>query len=302
MNDLQVSLSKGRFLKSNAFVLDGALFDIGTKVIKWDDPGGFDGYTTKRVVVKREDRRTGKTKTRVIQGKRYSDRPRGVGAVRQFFVHHSGGDGRDPTNMYNTLYMDRKLSVQFAIEDDGRIYQYNDAVDSCWHGGKHNPISIGVECCLFPLVDAKPNYYSAARRKRLGNLPHTQMVDVIHGQKIKVFCFTDPQVEALARLAAGCWIACGLLRNGKNGAWINDVDADGLYVGDYFTVPPRFPRNRAEKIPRTVVADALKHIGLIGHLQASRRKIDPAGFPWELFEDLTADYFFDFESKLRKLR
>jgi len=297
MNDLQVSLTKGRFSRPNAFVLDGALFDIGTPVIKWDDPGGFDGYTTKRVVHVTEDRDTGKTKRRVVQGKRYKVRKKGVGGVRQFFVHHSGGDGRDPTNMYNTLYMDRGLSVQFAIEDDGRIYQYNDAVDACKHGGKHNQISIGVECCLFPLVDAKPNYYSAARRKKLGNLPHRQMVDTIHGQKIKVFCFTDPQVEALARLAAGCWLACSVLGAGRTAK-----DADGLFVDDYFEVPPNFPRNRRGEIPRTVVKNAREHIGLIGHLQASRRKIDPAGFPWEDFEYRVADLFFEFYEKIKKGR
>ncbi len=295
MNDVQLSFSKGRFSKANAFALDGGLFDIGTPVIKWDDEGGFDGYTTKRVVTTRENRRTGEVRRKVISGKRYGDRPEGVQGISQFFVHHSGGDGRDPRNMYHTLYMDRKLSVPFAVEDDGRIYQFNDAVDRCYHGGKHNPISIGVECCLFPLVESKPDYYSAARRKKLGNLPHSQMVDVIHGQKIKVFCFTEPQVEALARLAAGCWLGCQILGGDRKG-----LSSEGLHKDDYFTVPPRFPRNRKHEIPRTVVPKARDHIGLIGHLQATRRKIDPAGFPWEKFEGLVADYFFEFESKLRK--
>ena len=33
------------------------------------------------------------------------------------------------------------------------------------------------------------------------------------------------------------------------------------------------------------VEDAIQHTGMIGHLQITRRKVDPAGFPWETFED-----------------
>lgn len=266
-----------KFNVKNAIVVAGAKFDIGTRVFGWRE-SGFNGYTKKRVVVKREDRRTGEVKTRVIQGPRYKTRPGGLGDISQFFVHHSGGDGRDPANMYNTLYMNRGLSVHYAVEDDGRIYQFNDALDCCYHGGSHNRVSIGVECCLFPLVKNKPDYYSAARRKRLGNLPHRKQVERIHGVKLEVFCFTDPQVDALARLAAGNWLAVQALR----GDLARECNA------------PEFPRTTKGTIPKTVYAKHKEHIGLIGHLQCTRNKIDPAGFPWEQFEDQVHAYYWEF--------
>jgi hypothetical protein len=295
----RLNLSSGAFDEGNAIVVAGHLVDIGTRVIGWDDQNGFNGYTRKTVVFKEEDRRTGKVVSKRIKGPRYSrrkgrlGRPLGNGVsglrgIRQFFIHHSGGDGRDPSNMYQTLYNRRKLSVQHATEDDGRVYQFNDVVDCCWHAGKHNGISTGCEACLYPLADRKPDYYSEERRRRTGNLPHRVVEDIIHGKKMRVFAFTDPQIEALARLAAGTWAALGILCPPRK------TKVGGVPLDDFFKSPPVFPRGRYGDIPRTVVANAREHVGLIGHLQCTRRKIDPAGFPWELFESVVADRFREF--------
>lgn len=281
----RLNLSSGKFSDKNAIMVNGVLVDIGVAVFRWDNPKGFDGYTTERVVV--ENRKTGRDK--VISGPRYSKRKGGIDSISQFFIHHSGGDGKDPSTMYRTLYYDRDLSVHFAAEDDGRIFQFNDVIDCCWHGGTHNQISFGVESCLFPLVNKKPNYYSAARRKRTGNLPHKTMVDVIHGAKIKVFCFTEPQLDALARMGAGVWVALGQMRTGNDEK--NDV---------FFEHPPMFYRDHDCNIPRTVIPRAKRHVGMIGHLQTKRAKIDPAGFPWERFENLVEDYFNKFTRALKR--
>lgn len=262
----------------DSIVVCGDLIDIGARVFKWNEPEGFNGYTKKRVVVENENRKTGRIKRKVISGPRYDKRPCGIDDVTQFFVHHSGGDGRNPSGMYETLYNTRKLSVHFAVEDDGRIYQFNDVVERCWHAGGHNRIAVGVECCLYPDAAKRPNYYSAANRKRTGNLQHQKAVDVIHGRERKVFCFTEPQVDALARLAAGTWIAVEI--------------AQGIDASDI--VAPRFPRDANGAIPRTVVQKAKQHVGLIGHLQCTPKKWDPAGFPWEKFEALVAHYIKQF--------
>lgn len=279
----KINLSNGKFSDANAIAVNGVLVDIGAPVFRWDHKQGFNGYTTERVVV--EDRKTGRDK--VIQGPRFSTRRGGIDSIKQFFIHHSGGDGKNPSTMYETLYNNRDLSVQFAAEDDGRLFQFNDVIDACWHGGKHNQISFGVESCLYPLANKRPDYYSAANRKRTGNLPHKTMVDVIHGQKIKVFCFTEPQLDTLARLGAGVWLVLGLMRTG------NDVSNDIC-----FDSPPWFPRDEEGEIPRTVVDKARNHVGMIGHLQTKRSKIDPAGFPWEDFESMVEKYFYQFKKKI----
>lgn len=279
-----LNLSKGKFLAANAVAVNGVLVDIGVKVFRWDHKFGFDGYTTKRVVV--ENRKTGRDK--IIKGPRYSKRKGGIDAIKQFFLHHSGGDGKNPSGMYETLYNTRDLSVQFAAEDDGRIYQFNDVIDCCWHAGKHNGICFGVEACLYPFVKSNPQYYSAANRKRTGNLPHKTMIDTIHGRKIKVFCFTEPQLDALARLGAGVWVALRTMRTGKE---------EGFDY--YFNEPPFFPRTHDCEIPRDVVKDGKKHIGMIGHMQTKATKPDPAGFPWERFENMVEDYYYEFRKKLK---
>jgi len=299
MSDEKLNLSGGDYDEANAIVVAGVSADIGTRVIRWDDPKGFDGYTRQRVEFVEENRRTGKKKRKVIVGPRYGRRKNWLGElfgkndtaisnIRQFFIHHSGGDGREPSGMYETLYNRRRLSVHFAVEDDGRIYQFNDVADKCWHAGKFNNISVGVECCLYPLADRNPEYYSEKRRERTGNLPHEIVEDIIHGRKMNVFAFTEPQVEALSRLAAGTWAALAKL-SPKRGGKIGGVPLD-----DLFKIAPKFPRDKHATIPRTVVQEPKKHVGLIGHLQVTRNKIDPAGFPWEKFEGLVSERFSEF--------
>ena len=289
---MATSFTGEAFNPKNAIVLAGQQYDIGIRCTKWDEPAGYNGYTTDRSIVKRVDNKTGKEKNKVIKGKRYSKRRRlpgrsQVNAITQVLVHHSGADRADPGVMYQVLYHQRGLSVHFALEDDGRLWQFNDMIDRCWHAGKHNPMSIGVECCLYPLADKRPRYYDEDRLKRTGNLPHKVQLDVIHGRAMKVYCFPEEQWDALARLYAGAWLAVGIQR---------DLTAA---IGSPFNGPPKFPRNKAGDIPRTLAENARKHAGLIGHLQCTRRKIDPAGFPWEQYEQRVAEHYRRFKRNAR---
>jgi N-acetyl-anhydromuramyl-L-alanine amidase AmpD len=265
----------------NSFALTHCLFDIGVRVVKWSEAGGFSHYAENTVKTVELNRRTGKDIKKVISGRRYSDRQYGFASIRQMMIHHTGGDGQGAGRVFNTLH-NRKLSVHFVIDDDGTAWQFLDSSLKAWHGGGHNDISVGFECCLFPLVKKDPDYYSERRNKRTGNLPHKIVEDRIHGQKMEVFAFTDPQVDTLARLCAGHWIAMRAL-SGK----------------PIFDCPPMFPRGGERMIiPRTVVKNPKKHIGLIGHLQCTKRKIDPAGFPWEEFEELVEKYFAEFSEAI----
>lgn len=292
----QISLTGQPFETDNCFILGQVAFDIGTRVIKWWEEDGFSQYPTNRSVVKTEDAATGKVKTRIIQGKRYYERRGGIDGIRQVFIHHSGADREDPAIMREVLHNQRGLSVQFAHEDDGRIYQFLDAAVAAKHGGKHNHISVGTECCLWPDARKRPNYYSAANRKRTGNLPHRVKEEVLQGMKMKVFCFPEKQVDAVCRWAAGIWYAvCTLGTRPREGSY-NVGFNPAIPLEKMFTQPPRFPRTVKGEIPRKVFRRHLDHVGLIGHLQCSPRKWDPAGFPWEEAELKIRDYFWEFVS------
>jgi len=285
----RISLNGGAFDGANALVLDGVAFDIGTRVIKWWEPDGFGQYETNRVVRNVEDMRTGEVKKKIIAGRRYARRKKGIKGIRQILIHHSGADRETPAIMRDVLHNQRGLSVQFAHEDNGLIYQFLDAIEAARHAGNHNQLSIGTECCLFPDAGKRPNYYSPSNRKRTGNLPHKKRVEVIQGMRKEVFCFTDPQVDALARWAAGLW--CGLLILGKGRP---PQHKGGVSADVPFNIPPTFPRNSKGEIPRKVFKRALEYCGLLGHLHCSPRKWDPAGFPWEEFERLVDRYFWTF--------
>lgn len=282
---------------ARALAVGGVLFDAGLDVYRWDDPAGFNGYTTERCEVRVEDRRTGKVTTKVLKGRRYSSRAAlgdPLRAVRQFLVHHSGGDGKNPSGMFETLWRNRGLSVQFALEDDGRVFQFLDAREMAWHAGSANRTSVGVECCLFPDAHANPDYYSPANCAKRGNLPHVRDVQTLQGVTREVFLMPDPQVEALARLVAGTWVALWWVA-------LQETNPDPARVAR-FAAAPRFPRlGGSTEVPTSVVPGAVEHVGLLGHLHVSDQKWDPAGLSWYRLEDLVAARLAEFRANLKEV-
>ena len=270
-----------------SFVLNHNTFNIGVPVIKWTNKGGFDGYDKSRSAIETLNRKTGRVRKKVIKGRRYGTRENGCHDISQIMIHHTGGDGNGGGRVFNTLHMQRGLSVHFVVDDDGMIYQFLDCKEKAWHAGKHNKMSIGIECNLYPLVDKKPDYYSKARCRRNGNQPHVVGVDEIHGVRMNVFKFTKMQVKTLARLCAGLWVALNLTERGS----LNMDTASRFFS---LASPPVFPRTHGGAIAKTVVSRPTDHIGLIGHLQATRRKIDPAGFPWQYFEKKVSQLYKEF--------
>jgi len=270
----RVSLTGNPFEQDNAFVLNGVLYDIGARCVKWKEDIGMNAYDRSRKVIEDEDRRTGSVSKRVIKGTRYSKRRGGISAITQLFIHHTGGPL--PRRAFDTLHNQRGLSVHFILSDKGVLFQTLDAIEKAWHAGRHNNCSIGVECCLYPDAERRPNYYSPERCDRLDLTPHVKMVDEIHGRKWEVYAITEVQLDALSRLFAGLWRALKL----------QGVDVP--------PGPPKFFRGIDDAIPHTVIDNPRGYVGMIGHLQATRRKVDPAGFPWDAFEEQVADRFAEF--------
>lgn len=252
---------------STCIAVGGELFDIGIPVLKWFEEGGFDGYTTERVVHSTYNERADRWDERVVRGRRYGKRRGGPKAIDQIVLHHTGGDGDGAARVYNTLFRDRRLSVHFVVDDDGRVFQFLDVMEKAWHAGKANRQSVGIECNLFPLVDAKPNYYSERRNDRTNNVPHDTATFVVHGRTFNSFVMPDVQVDSACRLSAGIWAA--LHR------------ATGL---PRFEVAPLFPHDEGGQIPRTNIDAPQEHEGLIAHFHLTPRKIDPLGIDLDAFE------------------
>lgn len=269
-----IALAGDSFDPSTAFILGRKAYDIGVRVVKWDEPQGYDGY---------------KRPLRVRQ------RPHGIEGIKQLLVHHSGQDRKDPGTMYRVLWEQRKLSVHFALDEFAKpangldagpiVWQFVDADWVTLHAGGMNNTSIGIEVCHFPEAWKDRNYYSKERNEKKNNVPHKVKNELVYHNWRDVYQFTSGQMDALARLYAGCWIAIGHQKAGGF-HWRWDE-------------PPHFPRiNGTNEIPRGTIHDPKSWVGLIMHKNCSSRKWDPGGFDAVLFEEMVADYWHSFRQAL----
>ena len=103
--------------KNTSIVACGETFDIGRRVVLWDEPGGLNHYLENSAVTSSVDRKTGKIIKRTLTGKRYTPRNLKLEALQKklnnFTVHHSVTYRAAET--YNALHNGRKLSVNFII-------------------------------------------------------------------------------------------------------------------------------------------------------------------------------------------
>jgi len=252
---------------NTCIVICGKKYDIGTRVVLWDEPGGLNAYDTTTYVHWDEDRKTGKKRKRVVSGKRYSRRFRIPRArtldnlrkiVSQLFLHHDGM--YRSTDTFRVLHVERGLSCHFLLDDDGTIYQTMDLFDKAWHGGNCNPVSVGIEIASRARADKYPAAYSKSRQKRHGVGPRAKHRDTINGITMLGYGYSDCQYEALARLATA----------------ILDI---------FPLIQPSFPKDGA-LIAKNTLSNPLKHKGLICHFHASKVKVDPIAFDYPRFLEM----------------
>jgi N-acetylmuramoyl-L-alanine amidase len=163
-------------------VVAGHFYRIGTPVVTWMDPGGYDAYRVERRFEPYEESGWEATTQAMGAGKvkwesknqqfspmRYSMRygspqaatqrftPRELEQVRgggwplpllqktidQFVLHYDvAGTSR---NCFDVLHDGRGLSVQFMLDLDGTIYQTLDVKERAWQATISNNRSIGIE-------------------------------------------------------------------------------------------------------------------------------------------------------------
>lgn len=166
-----------------SIVIDGELVPIGTRVVKWFDPGGYSAYSTE---LRFPDEVPADPAWEAPEGLRYL--PGREAAVDQLVLHYDAcGTSR---KCFKVLHDRRGLSCHFLLDVDGTLYQTLDVTDTAWHARHSNPRSIGVEIAnlgAFP-PGQHPQPEGALVRGR------------IHGRELEMAPYTDAQYEALAKL------------------------------------------------------------------------------------------------------
>jgi N-acetylmuramoyl-L-alanine amidase len=151
--------------KGDEIVAAGQFFHIGTPVVLWMDPGGYDAYRVERRFspIEKADWETSQAEVKGLTtpnryGQRHDtlnsqqiERVRGGGwdlpllqdVVDQFVLHFDVcGTSRQ---CFNILHDHRDLSVHFMLDVDGTIYQTLDLKERARHATIANNRSIGIE-------------------------------------------------------------------------------------------------------------------------------------------------------------
>jgi len=174
--------------KNTSIIAAGKKFDVGCRVITWDEEEGLSFYPKKHFYARNWS-------FKELQQK-----------MKCFVVHHSVT--YTAHSMFRGLNA-RGLSVNFMIDDDinedgiATIYQCADIKEGCWSHYPLNEEGPGVEISYHPEYWDNPNLYSAYYQAKFGVQPHDVVTDVIRGRKFKVFAPTEAQVKACIRLLWG---------------------------------------------------------------------------------------------------
>lgn len=219
-------------------------FDIGCRVLKWDEPQGFN-FIPK-----------GKYNKRDLSFEDLSLQ------IKQFCVHWSAT--YRASHMFGGLNA-RGLSCNFMIDDDvndqgfATIYQCLPIMYGGWsQGGVYNNLGPGVEISYMPQAWEGDQYGILARQKN--KVPeHETGLGQVHGTKLKVHLPTKAQMASLLQLMWG-------------------------FSELFPEVPTKFPRTVQGFPMSTTLPDPEKYSGFVTHYHLKRGKIDVAGLDMEMIE------------------
>ncbi len=274
-----------------SIVAAGEPFDIGTDVVLWHDPGGYDAYRREKFFT-REEPPDGKLRYSPLRG----SLPETVAAraeangeldlddlrqvVRQFVVHFDvAGTSRQ---CFKILQDRRNLSVHFLLDVDGTIYQTLDLREKAWHATVANDWSVGVEIAHpgaypQPMNAGMRRFYEKDEVGWKAKFPawieygvrtpdfvarpdRPEIVEgVVQGTRLYQLDFTPQQYRALAHLCAGLSavfprIALEAPRDATGAVRTSALTAEELLAFD----------------------------GIVGHFHVQKNKNDPGpAFQWE---------------------
>ena len=271
----------------DSIVVCGQKFPIGTKVILWSDPSGFDAYAPKpkdaeSTALGFRPRRGLTLAEEADVAKNGWTLPLLQDKVDQFVIHYDvcGTSGR----CFDVLRK-RGLAVQFMLDLDGTIYQTVDLKECAWHATKANDRSVGIEIAnmgAYPTDGSEKSpldqWYKKEDGQTIINLPAGSTVPThpasalplqpsrpepvvgkVQGRELAMYDLTPQQYAALAKLTAGLCATFPKINQ--------DVprDADGKVVD-----------HALEK-------DAYDNYqGILGHFHVQTNKTDPGpAFQWD---------------------
>src|SRR3990167_2889598 len=231
-------------MTNTSIVAAGHEFDIGCRVVRWDEPGGMSFYSGKKYIHRNYD---------IIKLR---------SEVKAFILHHAVTYTAKQTFV---AMIGRGLSVNFIIDDDNvngysTIYQCLDILDAGYSQAPLNRRGPGVEISYQPLASKMINAFPPENQKKYGVNEHLVETDVIHGQVLRVFPPSAPQIQSCIALLWG----------------FSELFPD---------VPMEFPHDAKGNVPKTSIANPEKHEGFMAHYHLTRNKIDPVGFPFDYVEN-----------------
>lgn len=244
-------------MPGSSIIICGQRYDVGQKVITFEDDPSINAYTPHRTDKPSEVPPFAPAKgmagvrdrwrpRRLIGGDRSIERLRQV--VRQFVVHHDGC--LDSRTCFNVLHNERGLSVHFLIDNDGTIFQTLDLVDCAFQAAGVNEISVGVELANRGDALRFPNDYHGKRDK---------VTCRINGHQFLAYAYTPAQMQAM--IAVGKALA-RLFPN----------------------LPQVYPQNGGDPEPMWAsLRDPREYTGYLGHYHVTAQKWDPGPFDFKFF-------------------
>lgn len=240
--------------KGSEIIVCGQRFDVGQRVVTFEDDPSVNAYTPHRTDKPGEVMPFHPAKgmggfaeryrpRRLMGGDRSLTRLQQV--VRQFVLHHDGCN--NSRECFNVLHNERGLSVHFLVDNDGTIIQTLDLVDSAFQAAGVNEISIGVEMANRGDAAKFPNAYRD--RKAL--------TCTVNGHQFLAYEFTKAQLASMVSLGQA------LTRIFPNLPQVSPTVNGEPYWG---TLP-----------------DPRAYAGYLGHYHVTGQKWDPGPFDFKWF-------------------
>ncbi len=263
----------------DVIVVCGERYHTGTRVVLWDDVGGFDGYL-ERCFVRPDRLLPSNPSAGCDTSERYGVRAcllDGSGDVLamdvrteratvrrhvdQIVVHYdAAGSSR---RCFEVLHDERGLSAHFLVDVDGVIYQTLDVRERARHARAANDRSVGIEIANMGAYDT-PEALMAAQRvldersQTRARDPSEMVIGYLQGRRLHQFPFAEAQYESLVLLTRALREALPAVQP------VCPLDGDGGVCD------------------RVLDAESQEAFaGILGHFHVSGAKVDPGpAFDW----------------------
>src|ERR1700761_4456463 len=244
-------------MASSSIIVCGQRYDVGRRVVTWEDDAAFSAYTLHRTDKPSEIYPFAPAKGLGGMAARYRERrligsdrslPRLQQVLRQFVWPYDGC--QNSLTCFQVLHNERGLSVHFLIDNDGTIYQTLDLVDCAFQAAGVNEISVGVELANRGDAMRFPNDYHGKRDK---------LTCKINGHQFLAYAYTPQQIESMISV-------------GKTLARI------------FPNLPQVYPQGGdGDQAWGSLRGDVREYSGYLGHYHVTDQKWDPGPFDFKFF-------------------